>query len=180
MMILLKSSFEFKNEKKNKVRYQTWIKKIIKSKFQQIQRHNSCQPQNKWFSIWFINLPFINSKSSLHQQFDLVWQQNRSFACRQLNIFKIIHLLKIQFVRNLFFSLCFNIEFFIVDHFSMTSVIYLDYNASTPVDYETVDQMMPFMKQIYGNPSSGKNVFLSLWFGNWKNLFGIHISLNLF
>ncbi len=37
--------------------------------------------------------------------------------------------------------------------------IYLDYNASTPVDPQVADAMMPFLKQQFGNPSS------SHWFG---------------
>jgi cysteine desulfurase len=32
--------------------------------------------------------------------------------------------------------------------------IYLDYNASTPVDPKVLDGMMPYLKQKYGNPSS--------------------------
>lgn len=37
--------------------------------------------------------------------------------------------------------------------------IYLDYNATTPIDMEVADAMMPFLKQNFGNPSS------SHWFG---------------
>lgn len=37
--------------------------------------------------------------------------------------------------------------------------IYLDYNATTPIDPEVADAMMPFLKQKFGNPSS------SHWFG---------------
>ncbi len=37
--------------------------------------------------------------------------------------------------------------------------IYLDYNATTPIDPEVADVMMPFLKQKFGNPSS------SHWFG---------------
>ena len=32
--------------------------------------------------------------------------------------------------------------------------IYLDYNASTPVDTQVLDGMLPYLKQKYGNPSS--------------------------
>jgi cysteine desulfurase len=32
--------------------------------------------------------------------------------------------------------------------------IYLDYNASTPVDPQVLDVMLPYLKQKYGNPSS--------------------------
>jgi len=32
--------------------------------------------------------------------------------------------------------------------------IYLDYNASTPLDPEVAETMMPFLKDNYGNPSS--------------------------
>ncbi|NQT65557.1 MAG: cysteine desulfurase [FCB group bacterium] len=37
--------------------------------------------------------------------------------------------------------------------------IYLDYNATTPIDPEVANAMMPFLKQKFGNPSS------SHWFG---------------
>ena len=33
-------------------------------------------------------------------------------------------------------------------------LIYLDHNATTPVSAEVVDAMMPFLREIYGNPSS--------------------------
>ncbi len=36
----------------------------------------------------------------------------------------------------------------------MDGVIYLDYNASTPVDRRVVDEMLPFLTEQYGNPSS--------------------------
>lgn len=32
--------------------------------------------------------------------------------------------------------------------------IYLDYNATTPIDQEVLDSMIPYLKDIYGNPSS--------------------------
>ncbi len=32
--------------------------------------------------------------------------------------------------------------------------IYLDYNASTPVDPKVLDEMLPYLKNKYGNPSS--------------------------
>ena len=34
-------------------------------------------------------------------------------------------------------------------------MIYLDYNASTPIDPRVLDEMMPYLKDKYGNPSSG-------------------------
>ncbi|MCK4979266.1 MAG: aminotransferase class V-fold PLP-dependent enzyme, partial [Candidatus Delongbacteria bacterium] len=37
--------------------------------------------------------------------------------------------------------------------------IYLDYNATTPIDPEVASTMMPFLNQRFGNPSS------SYWFG---------------
>ncbi|MBM3705379.1 MAG: cysteine desulfurase [Actinobacteria bacterium] len=37
--------------------------------------------------------------------------------------------------------------------------IYLDYNATTPIDLEVIDAMTPFLKEHFGNPSS------SHWFG---------------
>ncbi len=33
-------------------------------------------------------------------------------------------------------------------------LIYMDHNATTPVDTEVVNAMMPFLREIYGNPSS--------------------------
>lgn len=32
--------------------------------------------------------------------------------------------------------------------------IYLDYNATTPIDLEVIDVMTPFLKEHFGNPSS--------------------------
>lgn len=32
--------------------------------------------------------------------------------------------------------------------------IYLDYNASTPIDPRVLDEMLPYLKHLYGNPSS--------------------------
>lgn len=32
--------------------------------------------------------------------------------------------------------------------------IYLDYNATTPIDLEVADAMVPFLKEYFGNPSS--------------------------
>lgn len=36
----------------------------------------------------------------------------------------------------------------------MRNSIYLDYNASTPVDPRVLDEMLPYLKNKYGNPSS--------------------------
>lgn len=36
----------------------------------------------------------------------------------------------------------------------MSNGIYLDYNATTPIDPEVVDEMLPFIKEGFGNPSS--------------------------
>jgi cysteine desulfurase len=33
--------------------------------------------------------------------------------------------------------------------------IYLDYNATTPIDPEVVEEMVPYLKEHFGNPSSG-------------------------
>ncbi len=38
--------------------------------------------------------------------------------------------------------------------FSSNRVIYLDYQATTPVDYRVMDAMTPYMLQYYGNPHS--------------------------
>lgn len=36
----------------------------------------------------------------------------------------------------------------------MNEPVYLDYNATTPIDPEVVDAMLPFLRQHFGNPSS--------------------------
>lgn len=36
----------------------------------------------------------------------------------------------------------------------MQDIVYLDYNASTPVDQRVVDEMLPFFTEHFGNPSS--------------------------
>ena len=41
----------------------------------------------------------------------------------------------------------------------MMKPIYLDYNATTPIDSEVADAMLPFLKEHFGNPSS------SHWYG---------------
>ena len=33
--------------------------------------------------------------------------------------------------------------------------IYLDYNATTPLDPEVIDAMRPYLEERFGNPSSG-------------------------
>ncbi|MCK5838568.1 MAG: aminotransferase class V-fold PLP-dependent enzyme, partial [Bacteroidales bacterium] len=37
---------------------------------------------------------------------------------------------------------------------TVKKTIYLDYNATTPVDKEVADAMKPFMYEFFGNPSS--------------------------
>jgi len=34
------------------------------------------------------------------------------------------------------------------------SIIYLDYNGTTPIDAEVQQSMLPFLKDYFGNPSS--------------------------
>lgn len=41
----------------------------------------------------------------------------------------------------------------------MTTVIYLDYNATTPVDPEVVEAMLPALTQHFGNPSSRTHAY---------------------
>lgn len=38
--------------------------------------------------------------------------------------------------------------------FSFSNIIYLDYQATTPIDYRVMDAMTPYMMQYYGNPHS--------------------------
>lgn len=39
-------------------------------------------------------------------------------------------------------------------YFSTNNVIYLDYQATTPLDFRVMDAMTPYMLQNYGNPHS--------------------------
>lgn len=43
--------------------------------------------------------------------------------------------------------------------FSANKVIYLDYQATTPIDYRVMDAMTPYMLQYYGNPHSKTHQF---------------------
>ncbi len=36
----------------------------------------------------------------------------------------------------------------------MSSPVYLDYNATTPVDSRVVEAMLPYLREHFGNPSS--------------------------
>ncbi|MDZ7698273.1 MAG: aminotransferase class V-fold PLP-dependent enzyme [Deltaproteobacteria bacterium] len=38
---------------------------------------------------------------------------------------------------------------------NINDIIYLDHNATTPVDPEVKESMRPFLAEAYGNPSSG-------------------------
>ena len=40
----------------------------------------------------------------------------------------------------------------------MGKAIYLDYNATTPIDREVVNEMMPYFQTFYGNPSSSYSI----------------------
>jgi len=35
------------------------------------------------------------------------------------------------------------------------ATIYLDHNATTPIRKEVLDEMLPFLREHFGNPSSG-------------------------
>jgi cysteine desulfurase len=36
----------------------------------------------------------------------------------------------------------------------MSDPVYLDYNATTPIDEQVVDVMLPYLREHFGNPSS--------------------------
>jgi cysteine desulfurase len=36
----------------------------------------------------------------------------------------------------------------------MENPVYLDYNATTPIDHEVKEAMQPFLENFFGNPSS--------------------------
>ena len=38
-------------------------------------------------------------------------------------------------------------------------MIYLDYNSTTPIDKEVLDEMMPFLKENFGNAASRAHKF---------------------
>ncbi|MDZ7605370.1 MAG: aminotransferase class V-fold PLP-dependent enzyme [Cyclobacteriaceae bacterium] len=40
----------------------------------------------------------------------------------------------------------------------MKKPIYLDYNATTPIDPEVANEMKPFMNSLFGNPSSSYSI----------------------
>ena len=40
----------------------------------------------------------------------------------------------------------------------MTNPVYLDYNATTPIDPEVIDEMLPYLKTFFGNPSSSYSI----------------------
>lgn len=46
-----------------------------------------------------------------------------------------------------------------IDGYDMTSAVYFDYQASTPCDERVVQAMMPFLRDIYGNPHARSHVF---------------------
>lgn len=52
----------------------------------------------------------------------------------------------------------------------MEDVIYLDYNASTPIASEVLDAMMPYLTHHYGNPSSNSHAM------SWASAGGIHLA----
>lgn len=40
----------------------------------------------------------------------------------------------------------------------MKKPVYLDYNAPTPIDPEVGDEMIPYIRNLYGNPSSSYSI----------------------
>jgi cysteine desulfurase len=50
------------------------------------------------------------------------------------------------------------------------NVVYLDYQATTPIDYRVLDAMTPYMLQNYGNPHSKTHQF------GWDGSKGVEIA----
>jgi cysteine desulfurase len=61
---------------------------------------------------------------------------------------------KLKTVQKSYFS-----EFNISDKQKKGKSIYLDYAATSPLDYRVLDSMLPFMTNIFGNPHSRSHVF---------------------
>jgi cysteine desulfurase len=54
--------------------------------------------------------------------------------------------------------------------FATNKVIYLDYQATTPIDYRVLDAMLPYMTQYYGNPHSKTHQF------GWDTSKGVEVA----
>lgn len=55
-------------------------------------------------------------------------------------------------------------------YYSSNSVIYLDYQATTPLDYRVMDAMTPYMLQNYGNPHSKTHQY------GWDGAKGVEVA----
>lgn len=53
---------------------------------------------------------------------------------------------------------------------SSNNVIYLDYQATTPLDYRVMDAMTPYMLQNYGNPHSKTHQY------GWDGAKGVEVA----
>jgi cysteine desulfurase len=51
-----------------------------------------------------------------------------------------------------------------------SNVIYLDYQATTPIDYRVQDAMTPYMLQYFGNPHSKTHQF------GWDSNKGVEVA----
>lgn len=52
----------------------------------------------------------------------------------------------------------------------ISNIIYLDYQATTPIDYRVQDAMTPYMLQYFGNPHSKTHQF------GWDSNKGVEIA----
>lgn len=73
-------------------------------------------------------------------------------------------------IRNIFKNRLLSKLTTIQHRFSSQSVIYLDYQATTPIDYRVMDAMTPYMLQYFGNPHSKTHQY------GWDGSKGVEVA----